>query len=557
MKKNIKKNGGLNLRAPTKTLPITGVPIAGIRKYAELPSRASAERDLISFIDSCMTAEKVYGCIIKAWWGEGKTDAYENFIKLELGKRKVLTYDVTATTIAKILEKRQKDGISDPVIWRALLAALFESIWEERKSQFEEVKFLQPYEKENDYEYIQRVIQELNKKTERTFIFIDELEQLEIRPIRDDILLGIRGLFDQREENICGKLHLIMACTPDAFNRLIGSSTQMGGLLERLTIIELPRPEESDAIKFVYGLIDYVYEGKVPEPHPFINSGPAYAIMYAGHRSPRSMIKALQQVIEYAKQSSNIAGNIRQIDGWLIIEALKNFNLPIFGTQVLALDGDVLDRILRLLDIRGETERTEQIKKLVQLLIGEPIPHSIEELSLRVGTTETKVKDLISIANNRISESGLLSGLLVLPLSESSTPLESISEELKTYFMSFIFHEKNDFIIRNFLPTKYQALMSIFPEYNINAAQRIIRQILSYSTDTEFYVISPKLIHIIYPNPDFIELDFIVDRNKRLELWKEAYEKINEKEALFQIENSLLNLLKNLKIMVEWYDRPS
>jgi hypothetical protein len=551
MEKNIKKRGVLNLRAPTKTLPITGVPIAGIRKYAELPSRASAERDLISFIDSCTIAEKVYGCIIKAWWGEGKTDAYENFIKLELEKRGKLTYDVTATTIAKIFEKRQKKGISDPVVWRAFLAALFESIWEERKSRSEEVKFLQSHEKESDYEYIQRVIQELRKKTERLFVFIDELEQLEIRPIRDDVLLGIRGLFDQREEFICGKLHLIMACTPDAFNRLIGSSTQMGGLLERLTLIELPRPTESEAAKFVYGLINYIYEGEVPEPHPFINSGPAYAIIYAGHRSPRSMIKALQQVVEYAKQSSNIAGTIHQIDGWLIIGALKNFNLPIFGTQVLALDGDVLDRILHLLDIKGEAERTRQIKKLIQLLIGEPIPHSVEELSLRIDTTEAKVKDLIGIANSRISESGLLGGWLVLPISESLTPLESVPEELKTYFMHFIFREKSNFIIRNFLPTKYQTIISMFPECSINVAHKIIHRISSYSADTEFYLISPKLIDIIYPNPDFIELDFIVDRNKRLELWKEAYERINEREILSQIENSLLNLLKNLKIMVE------
>jgi hypothetical protein len=84
MRGNIEKGGAVNLRAPTKSLPITGVPVAGIRRYAELPSRAPTERDLISFIDSCMTAEKVYGCVIKAWWGEGKTDAYENFIKLEL-----------------------------------------------------------------------------------------------------------------------------------------------------------------------------------------------------------------------------------------------------------------------------------------------------------------------------------------------------------------------------------------------------------------------------------------------------------------------------------------
>jgi hypothetical protein len=552
MRGNIEKGDAPILRAPTKTLPITGVPIAGIRKYAELPSRAPTERDLISFIDSCMTAEKVYGCVIKAWWGEGKTDAYENFIKLELEKKGKLTYDVTATTIARIFEKRQKEGISDPVVWRAFLAALFESIWEERKSQAAEVRFLERHEEENDFEYIQRVIGELSKKTERLFIFIDELEQLEIRPVRDDILLGIRGLFDQKEEFIRGNLHLMMACTPDAFNRLIGSSTQMGGLLERLTPIELPRPTEDEAVKFVYGLVNYIYEGKVPETHPFINSGPAYAIVYAGHKSPRSMIKVLQQVIEYAKHSSSKAGSISQIDGWLIIDALKNYNLPIFGTQVLALDGDALDRILNLLDIKGETEKTKQIKKLIQLFIGEPIPHSIEELSSRIGTTETRIKELIGIANNRISESGLLTGWLVLSVGESLTSIDRISEEFKIYFMPFVFREENNnFITRKFLPIKYQALMSMYPELGMNVAQRIVHQLASYCTNAEFYLVSPKLIDLIYPNPDFIELDFIVDKNKRLELWKEAYERINERGILSQIESSLLSLMKNQKIAVE------
>lgn len=545
---------GEKLRAPTKTLPITGVPISGIRKYAELPTRAPTERDLISFIDSCETAEKVYGCVIKAWWGEGKTDAYENFIKLELEKRRELTYDVTATTIARIFEKRQKEGISDPVVWRAFLAALFESIWEERKSQAAEVGFLEPHEKEYDYQYIQRIIEELRKMTKRLFVFIDELEQLEVRPVRDDILLGVRGLFDQREEFLRGNLHLIMACTPDAFNRLIGSSTQMGGLLERLTLIELPRPTEDEAVKFVYGLVNYIYEGEVPDIHPFINSGPAYAIMYAGHKSPRSMIKALQQVIGYAKHSCGEAGSISQIDGWLIIDALKNYNLPVFGTQVLALAGDVLDRILNLLDIRGDAEKTRQIKRLVQLFIGEPIPHSIEELSSRIDTAETRIKELINIVNNRISESGLLTGSLVLSVDESLTSIDRIPEELKIYSMSYVFFEKgNFFTTRKFLPIRYQALMSIYPELSVNAAQKITRQLASYCTGGEFYLISPKLIDLVYPNPDFIELDFIIDKNKRLELWKEAYERINERGVLSQIESTLLSLIKNQEICGEYH----
>jgi hypothetical protein len=226
--------------------------------------------------------------------------------------------------------------------------------------------------------------------------------------------------------------------------------------------------------------------------------------------------------------------------------------LPIFGTQVLALDGEILNRILNLLDIKGETEKTKQIKKLIQLLIGEPIPHSIEELGSRIGTSETRIKELIGIANNRMNESGLVTGWLVLSVSESLTSTDKILGEFKICPMLFVFREgNNNFISRKFLPTKSQALMSIYPELGTSIAQKITYKITSYCNSDEFYLISPKIIDLIYPNPDFIELDFIVDKNKRLELWKEAYERINERGILSEIESSLLSLMKNQKIAVE------
>ncbi len=540
------------IKAPSKSLPITGVPIAGIRKYAEFPSRVNAERDLLNFINSCMNAEKIYGCVIKAWWGEGKTDAYENFIKPELEKRKLLVYDTIATTVARIFEDRHAKGTSDPVVWRAFLSALFESIWEERKSQSDHIKFFRRSEEESDFEYILRVIDELKKRCSKVFFFIDEVEQLEPRPLRDDILLGIRGLFDQKEEFLRGNLHLIMACTPDAFNRLVGSSTQMGGLIERLTIVELPRPLDDEAVKFVYGLINYIYEGKLPASHPFVNSGPAYSIMHAGHRSPRSMIKALQQVIEYAKSLANEPGYIHRIDGWVVVEALKNYNLPIFGTQVFALDGDTLDRVIRLMNVRGQPEKTKRIERLITLLVGEPIPHLVEELSSRLNVREKELKEAIGIANNRVNEVALLNGLLILQVKEIKTPEEDIPEEVKPYVIKFLLYTvRSNFITKQFLPASPRALMSMHQDLNITAAQRIFHRFASYLDINDYYMISPEFVQRIFPNPDFLELDFIVDKNKRLELWKEAYERVNEIGILSQAEDSLVNLLKSVRVLVE------
>ncbi|MEM2057331.1 MAG: hypothetical protein QXO76_03630 [Thermoproteota archaeon] len=543
------------VEAPTKTLPVTGVPIAGIRKYAELPSRATTERDLLTFINACMTAERVYGCVIKAWWGEGKTDAYENFIKPELERRGLLSYDVGATTIARIFEKRHEEKLSDAVVWVAFLSSLFEAISEERKSQIEKMSFLQRSDEEmrSDFNYIQRMISEFSRRTQKLFIFIDELEQLEVRKYRDEILLGLRGLFDQKEDMLSGRIHLIMACTPDAFNRLIGSSTQMGGLLERLTTIELPRPTPEEAVKFVYGLINYIYEGKLPSSHPFINSGPAYAVTYAGHRSPRSMIKALQQVVEFSKRLATEAGyrdSLHKIEGWIVVEALKNYSLPVFGTQVHALDGDTLSQIDNMMVIKNDPDKTENLKKLIRLLIGEPIPHSLEQLSSRVTLTEKKVTDLIGIANTRITQAGLFDGRLILELGENSKPFTDASDQLERFLISFVFYEQNaDFKKRLFLPSDDSVLRTFFPDVSSQHARDYAYRLRSYR-EGRFYLISPELIERIYPNPDFLELDFIADKNRRLELWKEAYEEINEREAPLYIEDSLLELIRT-KIVVE------
>jgi hypothetical protein len=539
--------------APSRSLPLTGIPVAHIREYAQLPSRAAAERDLLNFVSSCLSAESVYACVIKAWWGEGKTDAYENFIKPQLEEKKVLAFDVVTTTIARILEGRQKEGVSDPVAWRAFLASLFEAIWEEKKTRPDEVKVFERRDDEikSDFAYIKRVIYQLMEKSPKVFFFIDEVEQLERHPIREDILQGIRGLIDQKEM-LRGNLHLILACTPDAFNRIVGSSAQMGGLVERLTTIELKPPSREEAVEFIYGLIRYMYDGKVPRPHPFPNPGVAYAIAYAGHGSPRSMMKALQQVIEYAKRQAREAGYedyLKRIDGWIVVDALKNYNIPIFGSQVAALDGDFLDnKILRVLNIKNDPKRTNLLSKLIGLLVGEPIPISLSELCLRLNASEGAIKECIGIANNRIEESKILNGLLILQVDKTSKSEEDLPEDLrKDYVLRYLISDESESLgLTLFLPSKDRALRSINPKLDAWTSQKILHRIQKFLVGEAYYLISPETLEHLYPNPEFLGLEFIEDRNKRLELWKEAYEIMNEEGSLSLCEETLEDLIKNL-----------
>ncbi|MEM3610002.1 MAG: ATP-binding protein [Candidatus Anstonellales archaeon] len=85
----------------------------------------------------------------------------------------------------------------------------------------------------------------------------------------------------------------------------------------------------------------------------------------------------------------------------------------------------------------------------------------------------------------------------------------------------------------------------------IEEARKILKILLRWRKSGDFYLISPELIDRIYPNPNFLELDFIIDRNKRLELWKEANEKLIEREFLLYGEETLVDMLKKLGILVE------
>jgi hypothetical protein len=538
------------IKEPTRNLPLTGIPISGIRNYAELKSRNSSERDLLNFIDSCLNAKKVYGCVIKAWWGEGKTDIYENFIKPTLENKGILVFYVLASTIARVLERNEKENISSRVIWVAFLASLFEAIWEENRL-ITDLNFLERKEDEKtskkEFNYIERIINQLIKKGEKIFIFIDELEQLEQMKVRDDIFLGIRGLFDQNEKILQGNLHLILACTPDAFNRFSNIYTQMGGLLERLTIIELPHPSKEESIEFIYGLINYIYENEIPEKHPFLSSGVAYAIAYASHYSPRAMIKILQNIIEHAKRKAMESGyknSLKRIDGFMIIEALRNRSIQIFGTQIPALDDSYLLKIIESLKVSNDELKSKNIEKLFYLLIGEPIPFSISELSDRLKIRERGIKEYIGIIINKGNEIQIIEGPFLLQLGLCEKHESEIPRELKKYLLTYLIYENNKVVTKNFFPFDKESFKVLFPEEKENSFHKFQFKVHRYLKDEKYYLISHKLLDYLYPSPEFLQLKFIRDRNKRLELWKKAYEALNDEKNIIECEKIVEDLIK-------------
>jgi len=535
-------------KRPIRNLPFTGIPVSDIRDYTVLESRIPAERDLANFITDITDTNRVNVCVVKAWWGEGKTDAYENFLQPLFNKKNIPSENIIATTVARIFERRESNNLTDPVPHVAFLACVFEAIWEEGITQD---KFdIQRKENETDKKYVNRVLNNIKLKKTKLVIFIDEVEQLEPRTSREDIFSGLRGAIDDNKQQIKGLIQFILACTPDAWVRLAQSSIQMGGLLQRLRIVDLPTPQEDESLSYVFGLLNYLYEKKLPDPHPFKSMGIVYAIIYAAHRNPRCMIKTLQQIINTSiyTVSGDLNDSIFQIDSELVIKSLSDFNLPLFGTDVPAFDSDLYDKISESIIIKDD-DRTGYMEKICEMLCGEPYIHNIGDLKNELNVSDRRLSNYINTINLRVKQKGLLNGDMILPFSSIKHSIDKIPEDLILYLRKKIVSMDNIDDVRYVAPSDRKSFVQIFPEISGSLASSIFNRLSRLYTKNQYLMISDELLQRLYPSPEFIELDFLNDKSKRLPIWKNAFELLSERESNSKIENILILALQEINTL--------
>src|SRR5207244_961660 len=79
-----------------------GVPFQGV-KDAKIPGRDTVARLIDDFIKKSKNDKTIQVCLIKAEWGEGKTDAYDRYISEKLKDEHC--FAVTTSTLSKKLRK--------------------------------------------------------------------------------------------------------------------------------------------------------------------------------------------------------------------------------------------------------------------------------------------------------------------------------------------------------------------------------------------------------------------------------------------------------------------
>ena len=550
-----------------KPPPAHPVPFSGF-VFAKIPSRKPVERNLKQFLKKTREANTLTITIIKAEWGEGKTDAFERYIKPEVESRKDIAFLVSTSTIINKLSKSSVLFPTNPPESVTLLTTIFYSIKDELKTRDEDYSlFPEETSREEPLAYIRKTLQNhlaSGEKKKRMYIFIDEFEEILIHPVeyQKKILSGIKELINGQLKIIHtggefqGCVHFLIACTPYAYNRLredIELKEIFGSISSRigLSIIELPQISRKESIQFLIDVLKYCYDGRLPDPLPIKSSGILNGISTISQRNLRPMIQFIGELLNAASTDSKLS----VIDYEIFIDALKGKEVSVYGEATSCIDSDLWMRMEKaLVNVKGYGEKCV---KLLKLLAGEFKPFSLHEIEQRLGFHSTEIHNVVEIINQELGKIGISNAVsrlvplkkdrdidwvinILKPVSEaiilskSKIPLEKFKEELIHYEIV----KDGEIQPVMVLPRNDEDLVRLFEVYEgieldeeeAKFLRRRIEDCFDVTSKETRFMLSKELSQQLFPSPIVTQIDFIEDRQKRMGLWREAIKNFADME---------------------------
>jgi len=542
-----------------------GVPAPSLTgfDFAVIESRKPVEKQLRDFLTFCRRdALSVNVKIIKAEWGEGKTDAYERYIKPEAVKRGDACYFVSTSTIAdKISRFEDLFSTTSYVPSSKFLASTFISIIDEAAHQQIEIKgFPNPLDFQKEpLKFIEKVLENhRNMGFKKIFIFIDEFEELLIHDskVQKQIISGLKELINGQLKLLHesgayqGLLHFFIACTPYAYIRIMEDvelAQITGSVKSRLTTLPLPEVSRREALQFLIDLVRFSYGGKLPEVFPFQTLGPLNGVYAISHGNLREMIKLYVKLMSTAADEKT--KQFRVIDFDHFLTSLRDEEISVYGATGKAIDDELVDKVNTSLK---RISRGNECLRVLSLLMGEFQPFSITEIGQRLGIPNDEVHQLVSSANTELKKIGIEKAISALfPLAEGKTfetvtdrlnivqdriiignakiPLKKFKEKLFAYKTQ----EDGSLSETILLPKEPRDLELMFEslteeemgELTPEEAEKLhstIKECFDQTAAKRHYVLSQDMINQIFPSPLWLLMDFIKDRAKRMDLWRKA-----------------------------------
>jgi hypothetical protein len=545
-----------------------GIPFQGI-KEAKIPGRESVLYSINDFIKKSKNDSNVQVCLIKAEWGEGKTDAYDRYIS-EILKNEYC-FPVTTSTVAKKLRKIDKETSQSSTATN-FLAALFAALGDDNYSQTGEKNFFYNEKFTDPVNYVSSLLSKLfDNNDKKCYIFLDEFEEILYNDdVKADVISGIKEIINKRFGALCsggkysGRFHLFIACTPHAWNTITEDpnfSQVMGSTEQRLSysMIELPLLSRSDCYYFLLDLMKVTYKGHLTKP-PIAGAGVFETMINISQKNPRTLIQLFYKLMSNVEKVDE--NKIRCIDYMQVLKQLPNVRISIYGSTTDAIDLSNFDKLRSSL-LTTKTN-PEKILKIFELLSCENSPLSSEEISERLGMSSKDIPNLINQINTILNQTHTLDATFrtYLPLKENKTLdsllpkfklvnqgeqsyvvidsdrvyISSIKESLTFYFLT---SDEPKFTTRILFPTDANELAKILgvDTYVAQKLYSIIQNDLDASN--RHYKISVGLLESLFPSPNLAKFDFIEDRSKRLELRRRAQKELGEVNKREQIHKIL------------------
>jgi hypothetical protein len=527
----------------------TGIPFAEILGI-KIPSRDTVARVLSEFIKKSKMSKNAIISLIKAEWGEGKTDAYDRYITKELADH--FHYSVSTSTVIIRLEMIKKDSTSGNTASN-LIAAIFASIGDDIYNKEGKKDKIFYKEKINDpVEYYSKVISKILKGNKKNlYIFIDEFEEiLHSAKIKTDIISGMKEIFNKQLGIIsqggefAGRVHFFIASTPHAWNKIIEDpdlSNIMGGLERRLApyLVELPALTKEDCYNFLAGLFKYSY-GNNFKRLPIASGGVIETIANVSHNNPGNLIQTFSHLMHNVQDIDS--SNINCIDFEQVFKDLATQNLAIFGSTIPAIDSSIMSHFQRELD--------DDKARILQLLLGEQKPFMLDEIANRIGIGN--ITNHINEINQKLELSVNLSSAIqhyfpakdgvnfdtILSLFTTSPGKESIiidrynvdTEIFKTALLHHEIDPESCHIEEKILLPKDEKEFAKLLDLDSTISKKlhnIVRRKFDEAVEKRHYLPSIDIKENIFPSPSLIKFNFVKERTKRLEIRRSIQKLIN------------------------------
>lgn len=548
--------------------PPQAVPFTGFH-FAKIKSREPVAERLKDFTRRTKEADFFTTALIIAEWGEGKTDAFERYIKPECDRKGDYAYLVSTSTIVNKLSRADDLFPYGPPESVTLAACILHALRDELDLRNEDLSRFPDYREYKDpLEYVDAVLtKHLNNGGQVVYLFIDEFEEIlaQDSKVQKKFMSGLKELLNgqlkivHEHGKFAGRLHFILACTPYAYNRIRGDvdlAQIFGALDQRLSSnrINMPQIGKKEAMGFLIDILRFCYEHSLPQPLPIKSSGILNGIFSVSQRNMRSLVQLLSDLLSTA----TLNGESCVIDHEHFLNTLKGKPISVYGASTQCVDEELL---LKIESALGNLTYGKDYLRIFRLLAGELKPFSTEEVQNRTGVKAVPFR--VNEINQELKKKGVSNSITRLnPLKEDKT-IEDVLKSLNPVENAIPLGTERKISIENFkdetiqyeldsagslhpamfIPTE-QAELEKALDLHQEEAEYLYRSMSKHFSNiaaTRHFMLSKELIDQIFPSPLVLQLDFIVDRSQRMDLWRKAMKGFLERDL--ELRDGLIEVI--------------